>query len=354
MMKKNTTVNEISDSEKTILGVIGSLESNSSDPETSEYIINEKLRVMPNSEGIMKFGVSRIKDFVDVFESSLSSLVTKELLFSKNRLYSLTDQGKEISKVIRKQWFIDFYNDGLIRSAESQAHAIFCEKVFGKNLCQYNVLDMEQLETMLKKMNLQPEQLVLDIGCGLGKITEYIAEQTDVSIIGLDNAAIVVDWAQKNTKNNQRKLKFQVGDLNDLQFHEEKFDATISIDTLYYVEDFVKVIKKMKEILKPNGQMGIFYAQGRNPEEPIETMNPENTKVGKALEKNNLQFTTVDFTENGREVWVRELASAQELEEMFKDEGNQDLCQERIVQSKDLIQKIDKQLEKRYFFHVQK
>jgi len=353
-MKKNTTVNEISDSEKTILGVIGSLESNSSDPETSEYIINEKLRVMPNSEGIMKFGVSRIKDFVDVFESSLSSLVTKELLFSKNRLYSLTDQGKEISKVIRKQWFIDFYNDGLIRSAESQAHAIFCEKVFGKNLCQYNVLDMEQLETMLKKLNLQPEQLVLDIGCGLGKITEYIAEQTGASIIGIDNAAKVVEWAQENTKIDRRKLEFQEGDLNNLQFPKEEFDAIISIDTLYYAEDFEQVINKLNEILKPNGQMGIFYAQSRSPEESIETIDPENTKVGTALTKNNLPFTTIDFTENGRGVWIRELATAQELEEMFKDEGNQDLCNERIEQSKDLIQRIDKQLEKRYFFHVQK
>ncbi|NPD87766.1 MAG: class I SAM-dependent methyltransferase [Asgard group archaeon] len=302
----------------------------------------------------MKYGNKRLRDFEENYESSLNSLVSKGHIIQQNNLYSLTDNGKTISKDVRKQWLIDFYNDGLIRSAESMAHAIFCEKVFGKNLCQYNVLDMEQLETMLEVMNLQPNQLVLDIGCGLGKITEYIAEKTGVSFIGIDNAAKVVEWAKKNTRTDLGKLVFQVGDLNRLQFPKEKFDAIISIDTLYYAEDFVEVIKKMKEILKPDGQMGIFYAQGRKSDDSIEKIKPENTKVGLALAENGLQFTTIDFTETGRNVWVRELAIAQELEEIFKKEGNHDLCQQRIVQSKDLIQRIDKQLEKRYFFHVQK
>ena len=51
---------------------------------------------------------------------------------------------------------------------------------------------------------------------------------------------------------------------------------------------------------------------------------------------------------------VKELATAQELEEMFKDEGNHDLCEQRIIQSAEVIQKIDKQLERRYFYHVKK
>lgn len=340
--------------EKTILGVIGSLEECKLDLETNEYIINEKKRIKPSSEGIMNFGIHRLKEFEEVYESNLDSLVSKGLLIKKNNIFKITQEGKKISDEVRIQWLIDFYDDCLIRSAESAAHAIFCEKVFGKNLCQYNVLDMEQLDTMLGKMNLQTNQLVLDIGCGVGKISEYIAERTGVSIIGIDNAPKVIEWAQKNTKTELGELFFEVGDLNKLSFSKDKFDAIIAIDTLYYAKDFNGVLKKMKEILKPNGQMGIFYAQGRKPEDAFEKINPEKTKVGQALMENDLHFTTIEFTENGYGVWVRELATAQELEEIFKEEGNHDLCKQRIEQSKDLIQRIEKKLERRYFFHVQK
>ncbi len=340
--------------EKTILGVIGSLVEFPLDTETDEYIINEKLRIKPSSEGIMKFGNKRLKDFEKEYESSLNSLVSKGLLNQKDNLYEITDDGKTIGNDVRNQWLIDFYNDFLVRSAESKAHAIFCEKVFGKNLCQYNVLDLEQLDTMLEVMNLQPNQLVLDIGCGLGKISEYIVEKTGVSLIGIDNAPKVVEWAQNNTKAEQGELVFQVGDLNKLEFPKEKFDAVISIDTLYYAKDFNEILKQMKEISKPKGQMGIFYAEGKKPEESLEKMKPKNTKVGQALVENGLQYTITEFTSNGREVWARELEVAQELEEMFKEEGNHDLCQQRIVQSKEMIQKVDQQLERRYFYHVQK
>ncbi len=346
--------NECTITEKTILGILGRLVECQLDSKTNEYIINKTQRIKPSSEGIMKFGIQRLKDLEEDYESNLNSLVIRGLLRVKNNLYEITEEGKTISNEVRKQWLIDFYDDFLVRSAESKAHAIFCEKVFGINLCQYNVLDKEQLDKMLEILNLQPNQLVLDIGCGLGKITEYIAEKTGASIIGVDNAEKVVEWAKTNTKTDQERLVFQVGDLNKLEFSKEKFDAIISIDTLYYSEDFIKVIKKMKEILKPDGQMGIFYAQGRNAEESIEKTEPENTKVGQALVENGLHFTTIDFTENGRNVWVRELATAQELEEMFREEGNDDLCKDRIEQSKDMIQKVDKQLERRFFYHVQK
>ena len=340
--------------EKTILGLIGRLEECKLDLETEEYIISEKKRIKPSSEGIMKFGTHRLKEYEEVYESALDSLVSKRLLIKKNNLFKITDEGKKISDEVRNQWLIDFYDDFLIRSAESKAHALFCEKVFGKNLYQYNVLDIDQLDTMIEKMNLQSNQLVLDIGCGLGKITEYIAEKTGVSLIGIDNAPKIIKWAQKNTKTELGGLCFKVGDINNLAFPKNTFDAIIAIDALYYARDFRGVMQDMKDILKPNGSMGIFYGQGRKPDEAPEKINPENTKLGKAIKENDLQFTTIEFTENAYGVMLRELAIAQELEEMFKEEGNHDICQERIEQSKDLIQRFEKKLQRRYFFYVKK
>ncbi|MFW9993962.1 MAG: hypothetical protein ACFFD4_18100, partial [Candidatus Odinarchaeota archaeon] len=56
---------------------------------------------------------------------------------------------------------------------------------------------------------------------------------------------------------------------------------------------------------------------------------------------------------SARNFWIRELAVAQELREMFEQEGNLDLCEQRIEDSKEVIRKIDNQQERRYFYHVQ-
>ena len=181
-----------------------------------------------------------------------------------------------------------------------------------------------------------------------------MSEKTGASFIGIDNAARVIKWAQENTILKQGRLVFQKGDLNNLEFSKKQFDGIIAIDAMYYAKNLKKVLQRMKEILKFNGQMGIFYGQGRKPEDLPETINPENTKLARALVENGFRFDVIDFTKNAREVMARELATALELEELFKDEGNHDLCEERILQSQELIQKFDNQLQRRYFFHVKK
>ncbi|MHA2371275.1 MAG: class I SAM-dependent methyltransferase [Candidatus Hodarchaeales archaeon] len=356
-LKHSSENNNLSEEENILLGVIRGLEVGPKDPETGETIITEELKVRPTQDGVTAVSSRRLKAQNEDANCAalLKLLVQKKLLLFDGEIYTLTHTGRIIGKNVRTKWYSEMYDDILVRSAESAAHARFCERVFGKNLFQYNVLDMDQLEAMLETLALQPDDYVLDLGCGLGKITEYISIKTDARILGIDFAEKVIRWAQTNIHSPKDRLKFQVGDMNELALPAATFDAIIAIDTLYamHLDDLDATINKLKESLKPTGQMGIFYAQYQEPTESPDILQAENTEMAKALTKNGLSFETIDFTKNAHEIWRHELAVAQELREKFEQEGNLDLCEDRIKQSKGLISRFDNHQQRRYFYHVQ-
>ncbi|MFX1255968.1 MAG: methyltransferase domain-containing protein [Promethearchaeota archaeon] len=355
-MKHSSEKINISEEEKILLGVIRGLEVLPKDPETGESIISEEKKIKPTKDGITGLSGRALKDHIDKVPLLLEALVQKNCLLFDGEIYSMTDMGRTIGKDMRTKWASEWYGDILVRSAESEAHALFCERVFGKNLYQFNVLDMKQLEAMLEALNLQPDDYVLDLGCGLGKIAEYISNRTGARFLGIDFAVEAIRWAQENTDSKDDKLTYQVGNFNELDFPLSMFDAIIAIDTLYpwNINNLDTTIKKLKGYLKPKGQMGIFLAQIIAPNESQEKLQSEKTQMGTALTKNGLGFKTIDFTEDALQFWIRELSVAQELREMFEKEGNLELCEQRIADSKNTLNNINNQRQRRYFYHIQK
>jgi 2-polyprenyl-3-methyl-5-hydroxy-6-metoxy-1,4-benzoquinol methylase len=87
----------------------------------------------------------------------------------------------------------------LLKSQKSKAYGEFCKKVYGRNLCQFNMFDEEQLQKLLTELNLNNTHIVLDLGCGNGLISEYISDLTGAKVIGIDYAGGAIKEAQKLT-----------------------------------------------------------------------------------------------------------------------------------------------------------
>ena len=77
--------------------------------------------------------------------------------------------------------------------------------------------------------HLPKDARVLDVGCGGGKFTKYIADQRpDVHILGIDLSKPQIARAAKHLRRYSDRVRFEHGDATQLAFPDGSFDGVIS------------------------------------------------------------------------------------------------------------------------------
>jgi len=190
------------------------------------------------------------------------------------------------------------------------------------------MVDEEQLQKLLSLIDDGKEKKILDLGCGSGYITEYIAEKTGATVLGIDFAKGAIKSAQDRVKNSD--VEFNVGNINELNFSDESFDYVLTIDTLYFGSDLEKIVKDIKRILKPNGKLISFYSSKKT---DLNKSGPESTGLGKILEKEKIKYDYWNYTENEKRVWENTLKVAEELKQDFINEGNLEIYKGRVAEA---------------------
>ncbi|MGA2490079.1 MAG: class I SAM-dependent methyltransferase [Anaerolineales bacterium] len=252
----------------------------------------------------------------------------------------------------------DFYTAFYSAVELSQAHHVFCERVFGMDLCQHGFANLEQLELLLKVSQLGRRQRALDLGCGNGMITEYISDCTGAHITGLDYIPPAISQALHRTATKSDRLAFIVGDINQLELPRSAFDVILSIDSMYFSKDYTATLRELKFALRPSGQMGILYSYGREPwvpkdKFPKETLPPHKTPLAESLRANDLTFRTWDLTPQDYELAQRRKEVLTELKQQFEVEGTLFIYENRLGDAKGVCQAIEQGLHARYLYHVQ-
>ncbi len=252
----------------------------------------------------------------------------------------------------------DFYEKYYAVVGHSQAHRAFCERVFGRDLCQHGFADLEQLNLLAQVTHLGPAHRVLDLGCGNGMIAEYLSDCTGAHVTGLDYIPQAVQQAQERSAAKSDRLAFVTGDINRLQLAPAAFDVILSIDTMYFSEDYAATIRALKAALSPAGQMAILFSHGREPwipmdEFPKETLPPDKTPLAAALLANDLSFRTWDLTSRDYALALRRKEVLLDLKPQFEAEGILFIYENRIGDAEGIRQAIEDGLHARYLYHVQ-
>jgi ubiquinone/menaquinone biosynthesis C-methylase UbiE len=252
----------------------------------------------------------------------------------------------------------DFYNAFYTAVEHCQAHHTFCERVFGKDLGQHGFTNMEQLELLMQVTRLGPVQRALDLGCGNGMIAEYLSDCTGAHITGLDYIPQAISQALQRTATKSDRLAFIVGDINWLELPRSAFDVILSIDSMYFSEDYTATLRELKAALRPSGQMAIFFSHGREPwvpkdQFPKETLPPDKTPLAGALTANDLTFRTWDLTLQEYELAQRRKEVLAELKPQFEFEGALFIYENRMGDAEGISQAIEEGMHARYLYHVQ-
>lgn len=115
-------------------------------------------------------------------------------------------------------------------------------------------------ENMLKiycrRAELKPGQRILDLGCGWGSASLYIAEHIpDVEIYCISNSATQKQHIEQQAKqrglNNIHCIK---ADTNHVSF-DQQFDRIISIELFEHLRNYEIVLKNVSQWLAPEGRL---------------------------------------------------------------------------------------------------
>ena len=106
---------------------------------------------------------------------------------------------------------------------------------------------------------LQPGMSLLDCGCATGSITVGLAAAVAPGqVIGVDRSAAEIERAQaRAVAAGVPNLRFDVGDIYDLEFPDNHFDALFCHNVLEHLGDPVRALSEMHRVLKVGGVIGV-------------------------------------------------------------------------------------------------
>ena len=140
--------------------------------------------------------------------------------------------------------------------------------------CAYFKNENDSLETaqnnkidhIIKKLNLKPNQKVLDIGSGWGSLAIEIAKKTQCEVLGITLSENQLKHSIQKTKemNLENQVRFKLMDYRELN---EKFDRIVSVGMFEHVgrKFYKKFFKQIEKMLKEDGVSLIHTIGSVNP-----------------------------------------------------------------------------------------
>lgn len=115
-----------------------------------------------------------------------------------------------------------------------------------------------QLEDLLPDLALRPGDWVLDLGCGRGATSVFLARECGVQVVALD---LWVDPADLGRTLDEAGVADRVtavrGDARALPFGTDEFDAVVSIDAFEYFGTDVQFLPSLLRVLRPGGRLAV-------------------------------------------------------------------------------------------------
>jgi SAM-dependent methyltransferase len=119
-----------------------------------------------------------------------------------------------------------------------------------------------ELERLIERLDLAPGSVVLDAGCGSGRITGWLAERVvpDGLVTGVDLDLAKLEYAAFSLQPLGAlggQIELWQGDVTHLPFPDSTFDAAWCSSVLGYVHDPVQALTELVRVVRPGGRIAV-------------------------------------------------------------------------------------------------
>lgn len=185
------------------------------------------------------------------------------------------------------------------------------------------------------KLLLEPGQHVLDIGCGWGGMSLYLAHTADVRVTGITLSTEQLEVARKRAKaaGLDRQVEFHLMDYRNVK---ERFDRIVSVGMFEHVgaPHYMTFFRKVRQLMKKDG-VALLHSIGRF--DPPSNTNawvrkyifpggyvPAMSEVLKRVEKSGLLTTDIEvlrlhYAETLRHWRERFMANVEKARALYDD-----------------------------------
>ncbi|MGK7935903.1 MAG: methyltransferase domain-containing protein [Xenococcaceae cyanobacterium] len=100
-------------------------------------------------------------------------------------------------------------------------------------------------------------QNIVDVGCGIGGSTLYLAEKFGASATGITLSPVQVSRATERAiaNNLADKVQFQIANALDMPFADNTFDLVWSLESGEHMPDKTKFLQECYRVLQPGGKI---------------------------------------------------------------------------------------------------
>jgi len=112
---------------------------------------------------------------------------------------------------------------------------------------------------LLASCHVGEGQYVLEVGCGIGSTTCYIAKQYGCRVVGIDISTGMVAKARGRARRRglDSRIEFRVADAQSLPFADGTFDAVIDESVTAFVGDKCRALAEYARVVKPGHYVGL-------------------------------------------------------------------------------------------------
>ena len=110
---------------------------------------------------------------------------------------------------------------------------------------------------ILQSVPLNKKTAAVELGCGTGLVTLFLCDKLK-SITAVDNSSGMLEkLKEKIRKENTANITPFLMDLTGQIMLPEKYDLAFSSMTFHHIENYMELLKKMFDILKPGGTIAV-------------------------------------------------------------------------------------------------
>jgi tocopherol O-methyltransferase len=116
---------------------------------------------------------------------------------------------------------------------------------------------IEELLTWAEDFTVNQPQNILDVGCGIGGSSLYLAEKFGARVTGITLSPVQANRAQARARvaGLSAKTDFQVANALEMPFADDRFDLVWSLESGEHMPDKVKFLQECYRVLKPGGKL---------------------------------------------------------------------------------------------------